>query len=95
MERAWYVKIRHGDDTYYVYTHREETGADLKRKLSRYTGLKVNEMRLVIPRCLNRAINNEQTLRQVMVECGETLLVLFRSRETGIFERAELGELAD
>ena len=89
------MKIRHGDDLYYIYTNRDETGADLKRKLSRYTGLQVNEMRLVIPRYLNCVINNKQTLRQVMIQSGETLVALFRSRETGIFERADLGELAD
>lgn len=97
MSSEWYLKFTRGEDTYYIYTSREETGAMIKRKLSQYTGMKVNEMRLVIPRYYMRRFENQQTVREMMLENGESLIVLFRNRETGIFEQPtmSLGPLDD
>ena len=85
-----YLKITHHDDTYFIMTNKMETGAEVKRKLAPLTGKKVNEMRLVVPRLRNQPFENVHSVRQILIENGEQIIMLFRDKDTGAFEKPKL-----
>lgn len=85
-ERELYLVIKRNDDVYYIWADFTSKGREVKRELARYTGQRICDMRLVIPRLNNAVFDDNRTVSQEMLENGDKLLVFYRNPQTGKFE---------
>lgn len=89
-EHEMYLAIRHNDDIYYIWTDSTAKCCEVKRQLARYTGKRICDMRLVIPRLSNSIFADNHTVKDEVLQNGEKLFVRYRIPETGKFEGEEV-----
>ena len=68
-----FIRVRDRDTTIYLNVNQETTSLQIKRMLKQFTNRKIKDMRLLLPRNLNRQFNNEDTIKKFLISDGENV----------------------
>lgn len=82
-----FIKVRERDTTIYLNVNQETTSLQIKRVLKQFTNRKIKDMRLLLPRNLNRQLDNEDTIKKFLISDGENILLQLRNPTTNKFPK--------
>ena len=82
-----FIRVRDRDTTIYLNVNQETTSLQIKRMLKQFTNRKIKDMRLLLPRNLNRQFNNEDTIKKFLISDGENVLLQLRNKATNKFPK--------
>lgn len=82
-----FIRVRDRDTTIYLNVNQETTSLQIKRMLKQFTNRKIKDMRLLLPRNLNRQFNNEDTIKKFLISDGENVLLQLRNTATNKFPK--------
>ena len=80
-----FIKIKWENNTIYLNVDPETTSLQIKRLLKQYTNRQIKDMRLLLPRNLNKPFRNEDTLKKFLAADGENIILQLRDQNNNKF----------